>query len=29
MEFLVEIEVNFPPDGDLAKKAELIAAEKG
>lgn len=28
MEFLVEIEVHFPPDGDPAKKAELIAAEK-
>lgn len=27
MEFLVEIEVNFPPDGDPRQKAELIAAE--
>ena len=27
MEFLVEIEVRWPPDGDPARKAELIAAE--
>ena len=27
MEFLVEIEVTFPPDGDPKQKAELIAAE--
>ncbi|MCX7303532.1 MAG: muconolactone Delta-isomerase family protein [Hyphomicrobiales bacterium] len=27
MEFLVEIEVGFPPDGDPKQKAELIAAE--
>jgi muconolactone D-isomerase len=27
MEFLVEIEVTFPPDGDPRQKAELIAAE--
>ena len=27
MEFLVNIEVNFPPDGDPEEKARLIAAE--
>jgi len=27
MEYLVEIEVRFPPDGDPARKAELIEAE--
>lgn len=27
MEFLVEIEVKWPPDGDPAQRAELIAAE--
>ena len=27
MEFLVEITVTFPPDGDPKQKAELIAAE--
>jgi muconolactone D-isomerase len=27
MEFIVEIEVRFPPDGDPAKKAALIEAE--
>lgn len=27
MEFLVEIDVAFPPDGDQALKAELVAAE--
>ena len=27
MEFLVEIEVSFPPDGDPRQKADLIAAE--
>ncbi|MFY8152513.1 MAG: muconolactone Delta-isomerase [Hyphomicrobiales bacterium] len=27
MEFLVEIEVTFPPDGDPQQRADLIAAE--
>ena len=27
MEFLVEIEVNWPPDGDPHRKSELVTAE--
>lgn len=27
MEFLVEIDVNWPPDGDPERRAQLIAAE--
>jgi muconolactone D-isomerase len=28
MEFLVEIEVRWPPDGDEARRAALVAAER-